>query len=215
LSELPSTTDVTKKPKKIPSLISLWIALALWLIVYALQWELGGFVILFFIQPLQWLVLIGCAITSIVWLIRTIVFLVRNGMHRKFIFRIFIGLVLIGANVLSVFYPVDDYYEEARFLVLSKRFDHAAAIALEERPLNGYYKLPVGYRFLSRDDRGVEIFGGGESKVVFFFTFVGILDNFSGYAYAPTPSAYQELLKNGDWVQIIPERENWYFCASM
>lgn len=126
-----------------------------------------------------------------------------------------IGVVLIGAIVLPLFYPLDDYYEEARFAVLSKQFDQTAAIALEEQPTDGYYKLSFGYRSLSRDDRGEGIFGGGQSRAAFFFTFVGILDNFSRYAYAPAPSAYRVLLYYKDWAQIIPERENWYFCASM
>lgn len=210
-----SNIDKVRNSEKQPGIAILCIVLAMWLIVYMMQWEIVGFVTLFLIQPLQWLVLIICALAALVWIIRTAIFLVHNGFRKRFILKIFVGLFLIGAITTSLFFPIDDYYEEARFAVFSKQFDKAAAIALEERPLSGYFQLPIGYRFLSRDDRGVEVFGAGESKAVFFYTFVGILDNYSGYAFVPNPQAYQELLKNGDWVQIIPERDNWYFCASM
>ena len=60
----------------------------------------------------------------------------------------------------------------------------------------------------------MQIVGEGESKAVMFYSFRGILDNFSVYAYAPTVGAYAKVMNYTDWAQTVPLREGWYFCAS-
>lgn len=75
-------------------------------------------------------------------------------------------------------------------------------------------QLPKKYRHLSK--------GGGEIVVekkatgysVLFFTYRGILDNFSGFVYVPND---QKPLKNdfdGDFIEIEKLDKNWYWVGS-
>ncbi|MPM32715.1 hypothetical protein SDC9_79280 [bioreactor metagenome] len=123
-------------------------------------------------------------------------------------------LLTIGAFVMTNYINVDQVYENARFALLSKRFDAAAEEMLAEGYREGVYALPRKYAGLSRGGGEVHIVGEGENQVVMFYSFLGVLDNFSVYAYAPSAGAYWEMEHYIDWVQIIPMREGWYFCAS-
>lgn len=55
---------------------------------------------------------------------------------------------------------------------------------------------------------------GADKHFVFFFTFRGILDNYSGFLWVPTgrrPEEYSDVGEPG--TQIIPYGENWYFVG--
>ncbi|WPD22301.1 MAG: hypothetical protein SD837_19175 [Candidatus Electrothrix scaldis] len=64
--------------------------------------------------------------------------------------------------------------------------------------------------------------GGGEIMVekrsgetfVFFFTFRGVLDNFSGFMYRSDGSNPQRNDFGGDFAEIKQIKENWYWAAS-
>jgi len=49
-----------------------------------------------------------------------------------------------------------------------------------------------------------------------FFTFSGVLDNFSGYAYVAedSESAVRAFLQGDDLQEIIKERDHWYWISS-
>lgn len=70
--------------------------------------------------------------------------------------------------------------------------------------------LPEEYRNLSK--------GGGEIIVedgrVFFFTFRGILDNFSGFVYSPTDANPRQGDFGGDVKEIVKLEKHWYFVGS-
>jgi len=70
--------------------------------------------------------------------------------------------------------------------------------------------LPEEYRSLSK--------GGGEVIVedgsVFFFTFRGILDNFSGFVYSPADVKPRQGDFGGDFKEIVKLEKHWYFVGS-
>lgn len=205
----------TVKPVKSLSgpIIVAAVAVAVWLIVDALRWEIVWYVTVFFITQLLILCLVGAAVTLLVCIIVFIVRLCKRGAKRRLLYSLLL-LLTIGAFVMTNYINVDQVYENARFALLSKRFDAAAEEMLAEGYDEGWVKLPSKYAGLSRGGGEVHIVGEGESKTVMFYTFRGILDNFSVYAYAPTAGAYGEMEHYIDWVQIIPMRQGWYFCAS-
>ncbi|MBS4538860.1 hypothetical protein GOQ27_10315 [Clostridium sp. D2Q-11] len=75
-------------------------------------------------------------------------------------------------------------------------------------------KLPEEYEHLSK--------GGGEIVVerdkgrlkVFFYTYRGVLDNFSGFAYISDNSELSSDHFNGDFKEIKKKKEHWYWGAS-
>lgn len=189
------------------------VAVAVWLIVDAMRWEIVWYVTVFFITQLLILSLVGAAVTLLVCVILFIVRLCKRGVQRRLLYSLLL-LLTIGAFVMTNYINVDQVYENARFALLSKRFDAAAEEMLAEGYDEGWVNLPSKYAGLSRGGGEVHIVGEGKSKTVMFYTFRGVLDNFSVYVYAPTSGKYMTLSHYTDWVQILPMREGWYFCAS-
>ena len=189
------------------------VAVALWLIVDTFQWDIVDFITPFLLVPLIIFCLVGTAVTLLVCVIVFIVRLCKRGVQRRLLYSLLL-LLTIGAFVMTNFVSVDELYEDARFALLSKRFDAAAEEMLAEGYREGVYALPKKYAGLSRGGGEVHIIGEKKNKVVMFYSFLGILDNFSVYAYAPTSGKYMTLSHYTDWVQIVPLREGWYFCAS-
>ena len=78
----------------------------------------------------------------------------------------------------------------------------------------GHVLLPQEYRHLSK--------GGGEIMIdtsdgvtrVFFFTFRGVLDNYSGVMYRSDDKPPQSGDFGEDWEQVVQKRPHWFFCAS-
>lgn len=206
---------VTAKPVKslrTPVIVAA-VAVGVWLIVDALRWEIVWYVTVFFITLLLICCLVGAAVTLLVCVIVFIVRLCKRGAQHRLLNSVFM-LAVIGAFVMTNFVSLDDLYEDARFALLSKRFDAAATEMLAEEHGEGWVKLPSKYAGLSRGGGEVHIVGDGEKQVVMFYSFRGILDNFSVYAYAPTSGKCMTLSQYTDWVQVVPLREGWYFCAS-
>jgi len=79
---------------------------------------------------------------------------------------------------------------------------------------HGLIELPVEYQHLSHGG-GEIIFEKKDDNIqVFFFTFRGVLDNFSGYMYKPDDKPPNSDDFSGDWKQIVKERPYWYYCSS-
>jgi hypothetical protein len=77
-------------------------------------------------------------------------------------------------------------------------------------------QLSHEYPTLSRGGNEIVIWPADQSYFVFFFTYRGFLDNYSGFVYAP-PGSKPELF--GEWrgdnfFQIKQMAPNWYFVAS-
>ncbi len=77
----------------------------------------------------------------------------------------------------------------------------------------GLAKLPPEYRHISRGGAIMVERDDGVTSV-FFFTFRGVLDNFSGYMYRSNDTPPPQYLMGGDWVQIERKQPYWFFCAS-
>lgn len=191
----------TAKPVKSLSgpVIVAAVAVGVWLIVDTFQWDIVDFLTPFLFAPLLIFSLVGAAITLLVCVIVFIVRLCKRGAKRRLLYSLLL-LLTIGAFVMTNFVSLDSFYENARFALLSKRFDADAEEMLAEGYDEGWVKLPSKYAGLSRGGGEAHIVGEGESKTVMFYTFRGILDNFSVYAYAPTAGAYEEMEHYTDWV---------------
>lgn len=75
-------------------------------------------------------------------------------------------------------------------------------------------QLPERYRYLSRGG-GLIMVERYESGIgVFFFTFRGILDNFSGFIYRNDNACPNSTDFSGDFKQIKKIGEGWFWAAS-
>ncbi len=75
-------------------------------------------------------------------------------------------------------------------------------------------KLPEGYKHLSKGGGEIVVEQEGETLKIFFFTFRGILDNFSGFAYISDDSKLLNTDFNGDFDQILIKKDHWFWGAS-
>ncbi len=75
-------------------------------------------------------------------------------------------------------------------------------------------QLPDEYKHLSKGGGDIMIEREGDTLKIFFFTFRGILDNFSGFAYIADNSVLSQTDFNGDFDEIIKKREHWFWGAS-
>lgn len=74
--------------------------------------------------------------------------------------------------------------------------------------------LPKGYAHLSKGGGQVVVEREGEKLKVLFFTFRGILDNFSGFTYISDNSELQKGSFNADLHQVRKKKDNWYWISS-
>ena len=78
----------------------------------------------------------------------------------------------------------------------------------------GLIELPVEYQHLSQGGGDIGFEKKDDYIQIFFYTFRGVLDNFSGYMYKPDDKQPNSDDFSGDWKQIVKERPYWYYCSS-
>lgn len=186
------------------------VTLILWILICAAQWEIIHVLTPFLMFPLQVICFVIAAVIFTICTARTVLQWKRESFSRSICIRI----IVVALFVFSLFLPLDDIYEQARFSVLATRFDASAQEIIAAETSARTISLPSEYRCLSRGGGEAIVFGEGQKKVVLFFSYRGILDNYSVYAYAPNDQAYSNLLRYENWIQVTSVRDGWYFCAS-
>jgi hypothetical protein len=78
----------------------------------------------------------------------------------------------------------------------------------------GMAKLPFYLRHLSKDGGFVKVEKGADGLQVFFFTFRGVLDNFSGILYSSSDVEPQNGIFGADVKESEKLKDNWYWIAS-
>jgi len=76
--------------------------------------------------------------------------------------------------------------------------------------------LPYQYKGLSKGGDDVIFDKSQSGTAVFFFTFRGILDSFSGFAYCPKPNqdCTSKFIDKQDTLQVNKIDDHWYWLAS-
>jgi len=136
------------------------------------------------------------------------------------------AIILIFAIIVVVF-PYNGVVLEADFrYYLADREKVVAMVktgdpALKPAPVRQFadislqtMSLPREYRHLSKGGGEIVVQRKGASVKVFFYTFRGILDNFSGFVYASDDSGLEKEDFRGDFKQVERLRDNWFFGAS-
>ncbi len=191
------------------------ISSTLLVLLSAFQWSLIDTFTIFLMMPLSaavWLFFIGCMISSLTCL-----------MNFKSIGRISVAPIGIQVIVLLIAIYVP-------FTALWLKADHILNKAQREvvvtKVLNGQLKPNVEYNSalihlsgeysgLSRGGDDIIIENHDGLTYVFFFTFRGILDNYSGYLYVPeggSPEKYSDLNET-DVTEIQHIEHNWYLVS--
>ena len=191
------------------------LAASLLVIATALRWSLVDVLTPFLMYPLLgalWLGLAGCLIWSVVHLIKRHAF----GWQARMPLLVCLASALIAALV-----PFTDLWLRANFYLLSERrkevVDQIRAGKLEPNVEHNasLIALPDSSPTLSMGGNEVVIEEHRGQLYVFFFTYRGILDSYSGFLFVPEGGDPREFsdLSEAESTQIVPFGGPWYFAA--
>lgn len=179
------------------------------LLLRIFQWDLVH-ILTPFLMPFLVLFVYGISIIAvIIFIIICIRSFKKVRVYKSLILGLLVALILV-----SLFLPIDMYSENLRFLANFSKYNKAAKYMLENYDNENNTMLPSKYKSLSRGGGEVIIDGDEDNRIIMFFSFRGILDNFTVYAYVPNADAYETLESYEDWKEITCIKENWYLCIS-
>ena len=176
----------------------------------AIQWNLVEVFTPFLAAPLilcLWSIFLILAIASIIYIP-----LKFNRNRIKAFLPFTINMLVF---LIAWFVPFTSIWLDIKFQT-SKAGYEEVIVMVEDGRLQpgqfGYVNLPIEYQYLSSGGRiKVDMSDGVTS--VFFFTFLGVLDNYSGYMYRSDGTSPPQGLF-GDWAEIVQKQPDWFFCSS-
>ena len=179
------------------------------ILVSLFQWDLIDIITEFLMLPI-WLFVYAFFIIMTIW---TLIHLLKNRKWQPFV----IQLITI---LLWLFFPFNQINLDLNFRShQDKREEVATKIE------NGVIKpnvpnspsliqLPKEYTQLSKGGGDILVETKGKAKSILFFTYRGMLDNFSGFVYNPNDNKPSKSDFNGDFKQIKKVHKNWYYVSS-
>ncbi|MFF2593606.1 hypothetical protein ACFVSZ_09625 [Priestia megaterium] len=179
------------------------------ILVSLFQWDLIDIITEFLMLPI-WLFVYAF---FIIMTILTLIHLLKNRKWQPF----FIQLITI---LLWFFFPFNQINLDLNFRIhQDKREEVATKIE------NGVIKpnvpnspsliqLPKEYTQLSKGGGDIVVETKGKAKSILFFTYRGMIDNFSGFVYNPNDNKPSKSDFNGDFKQIKKVHKNWYYVSS-
>jgi hypothetical protein len=179
------------------------------ILVSLFQWDLIDIITEFLMLPI-WLFVYAFFIIMTIW---TLIHLLKNRKWQPFV----IQLITI---LLWFFFPFNQINLDLNFRIhQDKREEVATKIE------NGVIKpnvpnspsliqLPKEYTQLSKGGGDIVVETKGKAKSILFFTYRGMIDNFSGFVYNPNDNKPSKSDFNGDFKQIKKVHKNWYYVSS-
>ena len=179
------------------------------ILVSLFQWDLIDIITEFLMLPI-WLFVYAFFIIMTIW---TLIHLLKNRKWQPFV----IQLITI---LLWFFFPFNQVNLDLNFKIhQDKREEVATKIE------NGVIKpnvpnspsliqLPKEYTQLSKGGGDIVVETKGKAKSILFFTYRGMIDNFSGFVYNPNDNKPSKSDFNGDFKQIKKVHKNWYYVSS-
>ena len=183
--------------------------------IYAFKWSIVEIITVFFMIPLYgfvWLFFIVCLVFSLISLLS----------FKSMGIKCFAPLgVNVIALILVAYVPFTMLWLKADYMINKEQRELVVAKVLngELQPNVKYnaslINLNAGYSGLSRGGNDIVVEDHEGLTYVFFFTFRGVLDNYSGYLYVPkggSPEMYGDL-DESEFTQIKHIESNWYLVS--
>jgi len=179
------------------------------ILVSLFQWDLVDIITEFLMLPI-WLFVYAFFIIMTIW---TLIHLFKKRKWQPFV----IQLITIS---LWFFFPFNQVNLDLNFKIhQDKREEVATKIEngvikpnVSDRP--SLIQLPEEYTQLSKGGGDIVVETKGKAKSILFFTYRGMLDNFSGFVYNPNDNKPSKSDFNGDFKQIKKVHKNWYYVSS-
>ncbi len=197
------------KFSKATAAIVLFVAIFQWVII---DW------ITPFLFPLLELSLLCLFLASV---ISSLVKAIKDYRHQKFYSTFPLLINLITAAVIwfapftNMWLQYDFYFNKAARMMVVNNVQNKKLLP-NVKHNSTLIQLPYYYPTVSRGGNEVVIWPTNQSYYVFFFTFRGILDNYSGFVYVPSGSK-PELFgawRGDNFFQVKQMAPNWFYVAS-
>ena len=207
------TTIANSNKAVLSAFIKLCIGFNLFLIVFTFfQWDFVE-ILTPFILPFVLLSL---------WAILGILILI-SVISIPFDFRIYswkslFPIIINGSTLLILLYvPFTSFRLDIEFVMNKKGYKEVIQMVQNGELQSGDYgqaQLPAEYRNLSNGGGEIIVDTSDGSTSVFFYTYRGVLDNFSGYMYRSNDTPPSQDFMGGDWAETTRKEPYWFFCAS-
>jgi hypothetical protein len=160
----------------------------------------------------------GAFLASLLWALSFALLPFSNFNRRRFTP---LALALVALSIF-VFTPFTEIHLKSDFHTYRQRREEAAQRILSSATTGNstpegqveFQKLPETEKSLSDDG---EVMVARQKRMVFFFTFRGVLAHFSGFVYSVTdaPPGNADFEGEGDFVETSRLSKNWYWVASI
>ncbi|MEJ9305467.1 hypothetical protein ABEW33_20605 [Priestia megaterium] len=179
------------------------------ILVSLFQWDLVDIITEFLMLPI-WLFVYAFFIIMTIW---TLIHLFKKRKWQPFV----IQLITISLWFLFPFNQVNlDFnfkiHQDKREEVATKIENGVIKPNVSDSP--SLIQLPKKYTQLSKGGGDIVVETKGKAKSILFFTYRGMLDNFSGFVYNPNDNKPSKRDFNGDFKQIKRIHKNWYYVSS-
>ncbi|MEI4525703.1 hypothetical protein [Priestia megaterium] len=179
------------------------------ILVSLFQWDLVDIITEFLMLPI-WLFVYAFFIIMTIW---TLIHLFKKRKWQPFV----IQLITISLWFLFPFNQVNldlnfKIHQDKREEVATKIENGIIKPNVSDSP--SLIQLPKKYTQLSKGGGDIVVETKGKAKSILFFTYRGMLDNFSGFVYNPNDNKPSKSDFNGDFKQIKKVHKNWYYVAS-
>lgn len=199
--------------------ITLWFALILSLMLVGfniLRWTLADDLTPYGVLIVA-LVVNALFIINLLW---SILFFIRHRKSenkRRAITPLTCNLVTIAIAILIPFNSLIVKYDFKMYL--REREKVIQLVEQQELKPNVAYNnklilLPLPYRHLSKGGGEIIVEGHPPDISIFFYTYRGMLDNFSGFIYKPGNEEPSNSDFGGDFKEIKKIKGHWFFAAS-
>lgn len=165
---------------------------------------------------LIWIPTIFFLVTTVIFLIYSVVYATKNAKYIKQ--KAFIPLLIIIASILlAVFFPFTNTILNLDFKLNYEARNEVVEL-IEDEELKpdssnaNLITLPQKYKNLSKGGGEVMIESFIDHDAYLFYTFRGVLDNYSGFIYDPSELALPELGR--EYFEVTKLSESWYYCTS-
>ncbi|MGR6337702.1 hypothetical protein ACU5CE_07565 [Priestia megaterium] len=179
------------------------------ILVSLFQWDLVDIITEFLMLPI-WLFVYAFFIIMTIW---TLIHLFKKRKWQPFV----IQLITISLWFLFPFNQVNldlnfKIHQDKREEVATKIENGVIKPNVSDSP--SLIQLPKKYTQLSKGGGDIVVETKGKAKSILFFTYHGMLDNFSGFVYNPNNNKPSKSDFNGDFKQIKKVHKNWYYVSS-
>ncbi|MFF2443927.1 hypothetical protein [Priestia megaterium] len=179
------------------------------ILVSLFQWDLVDIITEFLMLPI-WLFVYAFFIIMTIW---TLIHLFKKRKWQPFV----IQLITISLWFLFPFNQVNldlnfKIHQDKREEVATKIENGVIKPNVSDSP--SLIHLPKKCTQLSKGGGDIVVETKGKAKSILFFTYRGMLDNFSGFVYNPNDNKPSKSDFNGDFKQIKKVHKNWYYVSS-